>query len=129
MTGDERAIRDVIARWMSASSAGDTAAVLDLMTDDVVFLVSGQKPFGKEQFAAASEAMKDLRIAGSSDIEEIEVVGDWAYLRSFLTVTVALPTGASRIRTGYTLSILRKGTDGRWRLHRDANLLSDAPTA
>jgi ketosteroid isomerase-like protein len=27
-------------------------------------------------------------------------------------------------RSGYTLTILRKGEDGRWRLFRDANLVS-----
>jgi uncharacterized protein (TIGR02246 family) len=58
MTDDERAIREVIATWMRASTAGDTATVLDLMTDDVVFLVPGQEPFGKEAFAAASSGMK-----------------------------------------------------------------------
>ena len=47
MTEDERAIREVIATWMRASVAGDTATVLSLMTDDVVFLVPGQEPFGK----------------------------------------------------------------------------------
>src|SRR4051794_348142 len=36
---DERAIRDLIATWMEASRAGDTAKVLSLMADDVVFQV------------------------------------------------------------------------------------------
>jgi len=73
MTDDERAIRDVVGRSMSASSAGDLATVSSLMADDVVSLVSGQKPFGEDLFAAASEAMKDMPIAGASEIEEIEV--------------------------------------------------------
>jgi uncharacterized protein (TIGR02246 family) len=94
MTDDERAIRDVVGRSMSASGAGDLATVSSLMADDVVSLVSGQKPFGEDLFAAASEAMKDMPIAGASEIEEIEVVGDWAYSRNFLTVAVMLPSGS-----------------------------------
>lgn len=55
MTEDESAIREAIATWMRASAAGDIDTVLGLMTDDVVFLVPGAEPFGKEAFAAASE--------------------------------------------------------------------------
>jgi uncharacterized protein (TIGR02246 family) len=124
MTDDERAIRDVVGRWMSASKAGDLATVLSLMTDDVVFLVPGQEPFGKEAFAAASQAMTDVRIEGTSEIQELEVLGDVAYLRNFITATVTPPGGPGRSRSGYTLTIFRKGADGHWRLHRDANLMT-----
>jgi ketosteroid isomerase-like protein len=39
-------------------------------------------------------------------------------------MTITPPGGAPMRRAGYTLTILRKGSDGRWRLARDANLLS-----
>ena len=39
MTDDERAIRELVATWMTASQAGDIDTVLGLMTDDVVFMV------------------------------------------------------------------------------------------
>ena len=127
MTDDERAIRQLVETWMTASRVGDTATVLSLMTDDAVFMVPGQEPFGKEAFAAASSAMQGMRIDGKSDIQEIRVLGDWAYMRSRLEVTVTPPAGAPMRRAGYTLTILRKEADGRWRLARDANLL--APVA
>jgi uncharacterized protein (TIGR02246 family) len=126
MTDDERAIRDVVDVWLTASKAGDLATVLSLMTDDVIFMVPGQKPFGKEAFAAASQGMKDVRIEGTSDIQEIQVLGDWAYLRNYLEMTVTPPGGATKRRSGYTLTVLRKEADGRWRLARDANLLAEA---
>ena len=62
MNADERAIRDLVATWMKASQAGDLATVLSLMTDDVIFMVPGREPFGKEAFAAASQGMKDVCI-------------------------------------------------------------------
>ena len=57
MTEDERAIRELVETWMRASKAGDIVSVLDLMTDDVIFMVPGGEPFGKEEFRVASEAM------------------------------------------------------------------------
>ena len=89
MTEDERAIRALVANWMAASKAGDLDTVLSLMADDVIFMVPGREPFGKEEFAAASQGMKDFRIEGASEIEELKVVGDWAYLRNRLTVTMS----------------------------------------
>jgi len=124
MNDDERAIRELIATWMKASQAGDVETVLSLMTDDVVFMVPGREPFGKEAFAAASQGMKGARMEGSSDIRELNVLGDWAYLRSHIAITITPPVGEPVRRAGYTLTILRKGRDGRWRLARDANLLT-----
>jgi uncharacterized protein (TIGR02246 family) len=125
MTDDERAIRDLVASWMAASQAGDLQTVLGLMTDDVVFMVPGREPFGKEVFAAAAQGMKDVGMQGASDIRELAVLGDWAYLRNHLTVTMTPPGGKPVRRTGYTLTILRKQPDGRWLLARDANLLAE----
>lgn len=123
MTEDERAIREVVATWLDASKRGDTAAVLSLMTDDVVFLVPGQKPFGKAAFATASEAQNDMQIEGQSIIEELTVLGNWAHLRTHLSITVTVPDRDPVRRSGYTLTIMRKEADGKWRLARDANLL------
>jgi uncharacterized protein (TIGR02246 family) len=125
MTDDERAIRNLVAAWFEASKAGDAAIVLSLMTDDAVFMVPGRPPFGKEAFSTAFEAMKGIRMEGSVDIREIQILGDWAYLRSYLAMTITPPGGATLRRSGFTLTILRKEADGRWRLARDANLLAE----
>jgi uncharacterized protein (TIGR02246 family) len=124
MSDDERAIRDLVATWMAASKAGDQDTVLGLMTDDVVFMVPGREPFGKAAFAVASKGMQGMRIEGTSDIVELQVLGNWAYLRNRLNVTITPPGGPPTTRSGYTLTILRKEPDGRWRLARDANLLA-----
>src|SRR5262249_3331946 len=125
MTEDERAIRIVVDTWMTASKAGDLATVLSLMTDDVIFMVPGREPFGKKEFAAGAEAMKDVRMDGVSEIREVRVLGDWAYLRNQISLTIT-PAGGTRVRrSGYTLTIMRKESDGRWRLARDANLVTD----
>jgi uncharacterized protein (TIGR02246 family) len=124
MPDDERAIRDLVATWMKASEAGDVNAVLSLMADEVIFTVPGREPFGKDVFRAASEAMKNVRLMGTSDIREIKVLGDWAYIRNYIEITLMPPDGAAMRRSGYTLSILRKQSDGKWVLWRDANLVA-----
>ena len=120
---DEAAIRKLVDTWMAASKSGDIATVLDLMTDDVVFMVPGREPFGKEAFAAASDAIKNVRIDGDADIRESNVLGDWAYIRNYLEMTITPEGGDPVKRSGWTLTILRK-EDGRWRLARDANLVT-----
>ncbi|MGO4157481.1 SgcJ/EcaC family oxidoreductase [Cupriavidus sp. YAF13] len=125
MTQDESAIRDVVNTWFTATKSGDLPAVLDLMTDDVIFMAPRQPPFGKKEFAAASEGMKNLQFDGTYDIQEVQVLGNWAYLRNHIRMTVTPPDGNPPMhRSGYTLTILRKDPDGRWRLTRDANLLA-----
>ena len=124
MSDDERAIRDLVATWMAASKAGDHDTVLGLMTDDVVFMAPGREPFGKEAFAATSKGMQGMHIEGTADIVELKLLGDWAWLRSRLRMTITPPGGSPTTRSGYTLTIVRKEADGRWRLARDANLLA-----
>ena len=126
MQSDEDQIRALVARWMAATRAGDTQAVLDLMTDDAVFLVPGREPMRKAEFAAASQAQAGAgapSFEGQSDIQEIQVCGDWAFLWSRLQVTITPKEGKRMQRSGHTLTVLRK-EQGRWRLARDANLLA-----
>ncbi len=125
MTDDERAIREVMANWMTASSAGDVPKVLSLLADDAVFLVPGRPPFGKQEFAAASSAMRDVQLQGTNDIEELEVLGDWAFCISRVAVSVTPRGGTTSRRSGYTLSLFRREPNGCWVLARDANLMGD----
>jgi hypothetical protein len=77
MNSDEKAIRELVSKWLEASKTGDLATILGLMADDVVFMVPGKEPFGKKVFAVISKEMKDIQIEGTSDIVELEVLGDW----------------------------------------------------
>ena len=125
---DERAIREVIATWFEATKAGDTAKVLSLMSDDVVFLVAGKRPFGKQEFAAAQQEQKGVRFDATSQVREIHVTGDWAYCWTDLSVVATPEKGGSPVkRSGNTMSIFRRQPDGTWLLARDANLLAPDP--
>ena len=129
MTDDENAIHQLVAEWFEATKRGDLDAVLALMTDDVVFLVPGRPPMiGKAAFAAASRAQAahgPPEFEGRSEIQELSVHGDWAWMWSRLSVSITPPGGQAVARSGHTLTILRK-EGGRWLLARDANLLAGA---
>lgn len=123
MDRDEQAIRDLVDTWMTASKVGDLQTVLSLMSDDVVFMVPGREPFGKEVFASSSSGMNGVQLDGTSEIRELKVLGDWAYLRNFIQISMTPPGGTPVKRSGFTLTVLQKQSDGRWLLTRDANLV------
>jgi uncharacterized protein (TIGR02246 family) len=124
MTDDERAIRTLVETWMQATRAGDTRTVLSLMADDVIFMVPGREPFGKQEFAASAGSMPDVAFDGVYEIQELRVLGDWAYLSNYIDLTVRRQGMPAAQRSGYTLTIMRREPDGRWLLMRDANLLT-----
>jgi uncharacterized protein (TIGR02246 family) len=125
---DEQAIRDLVQTWLTASAAGDLDQILTLMSDDIVFLTAGQKPFGKDAFAATSLAAKGkVRVEATGDVKEVQVSGDMAFCWVHLTITLRMAEGGEGKRlAGYSLSVLRK-QDGRWIIARDANLVTPEP--
>lgn len=130
MDTDEQHIRELIAAWIEASRQGDLQRVLSLMSEDAVFLVAGQSPMrGKAGFEAAFRAMPTgMKFEAKSEIQEIRVAGDIAWCWTHLSVTMMPPGKEPVRRSGNTLSVLQKQTDGRWLLIRDANLLASTPS-
>lgn len=120
---DERQIRKLIESWIAASNARDLPALMDMMTDDVVFMTPGRAPFGKAEFAADVGRMKSLAIDARVEVQEIEIFGPRAHIRNHIQVELTSPGQAPKRMSGYAMSILRKGADGRWRIARDANLV------
>jgi len=129
MDGDERAIRDVVERWHRATEAGDVDAVLDLMVEDVVFLVAGHAPMrGRGAFEQGLRTLLAThRIESSGNVREVVASGDLAYCWTELDVSIRPRAGGEAVmRSGSALTILRRQADGAWRVVRDANLLPPA---
>ena len=114
---------------MVVAAAGDVSQLRALMAEDVVFLRPGQPPMrGRDAFTTSFEsALHRVRLEATSEIQEIHVIGDWAYCWNRLTVTMTPLNGESATRyAGYTLTVFRKMNDG-WVLYRDANMLTAEP--
>jgi len=125
MANEEQAIRNLIATWLRATAEGDLSQVLKLMADDVVFLTPGREPFGRKEFEAGFKGMQSqVRIDGTSEIQEVQVSGDMAYCWNKLTINITPVSGGdAKQRKGHALSVLRKKPDGSWVIARDANLV------
>jgi uncharacterized protein (TIGR02246 family) len=126
MQSDDQQIPQLVATWHAATRAGDVDTVLGLMTDDVVFLVPSRPPMRKAEFAALSRVPAGTappKIEGTSEIQEIQVSGDFAFMWTKLSVVVNQPAGERMERAGHTLTVLRR-VAGEWLLARDANLLA-----
>mgnify|MGYP001571641301 CR=1 FL=1 len=129
MNDDEKQIRQLVDTWISATRAGDVDTILALMAPDAIFLAARQPPMvGRDAFAQGMRAvLSEHVIETTCDIDEVAISGDLAYCRTRLAVTIASTHGKLPMqRTGHTLTIYRKGADGRWVLTRDANMLAPA---
>ncbi|MCW1913391.1 SgcJ/EcaC family oxidoreductase [Luteolibacter sp. GHJ8] len=125
---DEQLIRNLIQTWIDASAAGNLETVLDLMTEDAVFLLPGQPPLrGRPAFAARSQGNSGLGISGTAEIQEIEIHGDFAWCWNQLRLSITPEDASTIYRSGPVFTVFRREGDGRWRLHRDANLLTVEP--
>jgi uncharacterized protein (TIGR02246 family) len=124
---DEQQIRDLITNWLRASREKDLDQILPLMAEDVVFLTPGQPPMrGRDAFAAGFAGWKDkFDLEAECEVHEVQIMGDWAYSWTMLTVTMKpIDGGPANRRSGNTLTVLHKNDDGAWQIFRDANLLA-----
>jgi uncharacterized protein (TIGR02246 family) len=122
---DAQQIRAVIDAWGEASATGDLTAQFNLMTHDVVFLTPGRAPMRREEFAAQFRAMIEVAtIECRSNVQEITVSGDLAVCWNFLEVSFTpIEGGETRKHAGNILTAFRRGSEGQWRVWRDANFL------
>jgi uncharacterized protein (TIGR02246 family) len=127
MNGDEQAIRRGVADWQVLTDGEDVEGVIALMADDAVYLDAGHPPMrGRARFETnLRQVLNTHRIESTADVQEVVVSGNLAYCWSMLSVRMTPRAGgATTLRTGSVLTILRKRDDGAWVLSRDANLLA-----
>jgi uncharacterized protein (TIGR02246 family) len=123
MTDEARHIRELVDAWIAASNAGDLPSLMNMMTDDVVFMTPRRPPFGKAEFAANFERTKGMAVFARAEVLELEVFGPRAYIRNHIQVEIDSRGRTPKRLSGYALTILRKEGDSRWRIARDANLV------
>jgi uncharacterized protein (TIGR02246 family) len=126
---DDRAIWKLTEDWLAAERAQDVGALIDHVTDDVVFLMpAGRSVSGKAAVRALFETFfAAFTIEHTAVINEIQVVGQCAFSwGEEVTVLKAVAGGQAVRLQGFGFSILRRGGDGRWRFARAINNLAPA---
>ena len=117
---DVDAIVKLLEEEFAAANAGDVEALLDLRTDEAVEMLPGDQPLiGKDAIRKAwnqeSEIIEQYK---NLSIEEINLVGDWAFTRFSYTHSLTPVSGGDPIiQNGQGLLIAQRQPDSSWKIH------------
>ncbi len=118
---DVAAIRTIFADYQSTVNDGDAAGFADLHTEDTIRMPPNSPALvGKDAIRSDSQAFVDqVVITLSNEVAEVEVTGDWAFVRGDWKATVTPKEGGQTAEeSGKWLSIAQRQPDGSWKLHR-----------
>jgi uncharacterized protein (TIGR02246 family) len=131
-SADVAKIGELRAAWAKAFTAGDTATLATLYTDDAVVMPENDGAVvGKE---AVLKMWTDVHAQYKCDAtlasDETKVMGDWAFDRGQFTMiltpktppdpkTLAPGTTGQTMEMGKYIVILQKQADGSWKIARE----------
>lgn len=132
-TDDEQAIRKLTEDWLAAIRAKDIPGLAGMVTDDAVFLPSGLPPIrGKQAVETMYRSFfpQFSSVEQTVSIEELEVVGDWAFVWGTEKFTLVPQAGGAPIEMqGKGMSLLKRQPDGSWKFARGINNSLPKPAA
>jgi ketosteroid isomerase-like protein len=116
--------------WSEAAVARDVEKVLSYWTDDATVYPPGQPPVaGKEalrRYVTKGLAIPGFSIRWEATAFEVSAAGDMAYGIGSNVVTMNDAQGKVMTERGRSVTVWRKGADGRWRCVTD--IWNAAPT-
>ncbi|MCX6669721.1 MAG: SgcJ/EcaC family oxidoreductase [Methanothrix sp.] len=102
--------------------AGNASAIADFYAEDAMLLPHNNSPvIGKEAIRSGYKTFLDqFSIKGTSEIAELEVAGDWAFMRGTYTTTVIAKAGGQPVEEdhGNWLWIVKRQRDCSWKIFR-----------
>ncbi len=126
---DEAAIRALFDKHIAAFTAGDSAAVVTLYTDNAVMMPPDRAAMtGREAIRwglRVAFGLAAMKFSGGA--LQVEIAGDWAFARRTSAVTLTAKTGGEQLElmTNW-LEVLRRQADGSWKIHYQM-MTSDRP--
>lgn len=119
---DNAAIRKVLSTYEAALNSSNTDAVMPLYSEDGVFM----PPYSQSAVGAAAvrqayvAVFKAITLTVKFHVVEVVVMApDWAFARTNSAgTTMDHATGAKSAEGNQELFILRKGSDGTWKIAR-----------
>ena len=128
--GDRARITAIEDRIRAAFAAGNAEGVAAEYTEDALLLPQGAPAVsGRAAIADLYRTVfKDYRCELKTEIEEVEIAGDWAFVRGRLQSTVTPKAGGDpMVSRGKYLAIVRRGPGGVWRFARDIYNMDHPP--
>ncbi len=118
---DVQAILDLEQTVFDAQIAGDIDAWLSSFTEDAIVMVPNLPALTtKLAIRQWNEPIfEQFDLHEESDFREVEVAGDWGYIRAHWTWTQTPKGGGEAVTdTGDSIWIVRRQTDGSWKITR-----------
>jgi uncharacterized protein (TIGR02246 family) len=124
MSGDEQLVRDALTALDEAFERLDLEAVLNLCTEDVIFIGSGigEEALGREAIGPMFASLAPHLEGGfewslSWDSIDVDVLGDAAILLGFGNARLVTAHRNAHFRYRLTGLLVRSGDQWLWRLH------------
>jgi uncharacterized protein (TIGR02246 family) len=115
--GDADAIRAVKEQFTQRAVAGDWNSWIDTLTADAVVMPADRRLRGRDAILAWARSMPRLSSFAAA-VDEVRGTGDLAYASGSYLITVTAADGTSSLEQGSFIDILRKQSDGHWRIAR-----------
>lgn len=128
---DRVSIAELLRKHDATLESGDTQGLFALMTDDYVEMAAGTPPLeGKDAARKSLDEFlaRNLMTTFKSDIRDIRVSGDWAYVRADNAQLVTQKSdGIARAINGKQMLLLHREKDGSWKIRTNMWNLSGPP--
>ena len=124
-----QAITSAHASYVAAINTNKVDVWSSALADDVVYLVPNQQALvGKDAVSAwVRRYLQEVTTKWTKNVQDLQVVGDWAFARYTYTasdsVVIRDPEtdgGGTANDSGWGLVVYHRGSDGTWRVSRDA---------
>jgi uncharacterized protein (TIGR02246 family) len=121
--GDAEAVRDALTALDEAFERRDLRAALELCTEDVVFIGSGEgeEAVGRKEigpmFAALAPRLGSMEFSLAWESVQVEVLGDVAVLYAWGPATLVTSRRNASFRYRLTGVLVRDGGRWLWRVH------------
>lgn len=117
-------------KFPNAIASGDVSTASEVFTDDAIWMLQGvPADIGRDAIISRLNEWFDTTSYENVEqtVEEIEVLGDWAWARgSFSTTYTPRSGGEATSETGKYLIVAKRQPDGSWKTYR-ACANTDAP--
>jgi uncharacterized protein (TIGR02246 family) len=118
---DVQAILDLEQTVFDAQIAGDFDAWLSSFTEDAIVMLPNAPALTDKLAIGQWNApyFEQFDLHEESDYREVEVAGDWGYIRAHWIWTLTPKGGGKSVKdTGYSIWIVRRQPDGSWKIAR-----------